>query len=370
METRLDRSYLIQQCGPKLGELTSVDLSYKKVLGKEADSRLYECLNTQGFGFIVNSIIANNKNSRLWRPFIAKIDANTFLDCSNLKIINLKNNHITSIGSQTFAGLSKLEYLSLKSNEIVEIETSSFQGLVNLKSLDLSLNKLEKIESKMFDPLRNLEILLLHNNFISTVDSNAFEGLNNDTGMKAITLYENKSSYKSFVRDNYIKDLGELTSRGWERGLSGESYEVEFEGFMRQFDIKETTSSSELSIHQNLSELRVSPLEVASAASTASAEASSSSSSATCSSLANETSTTTTMNSNVVTVVGPMTNGPIGMVFNNRYRVEKALGRGSIGPVYLVHDEVENTKQGKLYWLLISPYYIINQCPKQLIPVV
>lgn len=74
-------------------------------------------------------------SSDLSENHIQSIDANDFVNMTNLRKLLLANNSISVIDSNSFGDLFRLEVLKLSQNLISQIYQGSFAALVSLKSL-------------------------------------------------------------------------------------------------------------------------------------------------------------------------------------------------------------------------------------------
>uniref|UniRef100_A0A6V7K4Q1 LRRCT domain-containing protein n=1 Tax=Bracon brevicornis TaxID=1563983 RepID=A0A6V7K4Q1_9HYME len=92
-----------------------------------------------------------------------------FLDCFELKIINLRSNQITWLPSGIFSHLKKLIKLDLSVNKIDTIRMDFFNGLNSLEILNMERNGLNLIEAGALRPLEQLKILNFSHNNLSEV---------------------------------------------------------------------------------------------------------------------------------------------------------------------------------------------------------
>lgn len=91
----------------------------------------------------------------------------------------LKNNSLTTVPTVTFINLTNLEILELSENQISIIEHDAFVGLTKLLNLDLRLNALTNLTNDIFHNLTRLTLLYLSHNYLSLIVPQAFRGLGN-----------------------------------------------------------------------------------------------------------------------------------------------------------------------------------------------
>ncbi|EFN65630.1 Probable G-protein coupled receptor 125 [Camponotus floridanus] len=92
------------------------------------------------------------------------IQANVFVNLTNLRRLDLSKNKINSIGEGCFNGLENLERLDLSQNQISTIDSYAFKKLLNLKKLKLNGNSLTTLKEGTFHGLKTLKQLDLSNN--------------------------------------------------------------------------------------------------------------------------------------------------------------------------------------------------------------
>ena len=130
------------------------------------------CFNTifNGLSSLEELYLNDNK--------ITSMHTDTFKNLSNLKVLDLSNNHLDLNNlSNVFQGLVKLENLNLNNNGITIIKNGPFKDLHELKNLYLSSNQLNLLESS-FDELANVCFLDLSWNKIAKVDVSFLEKFN------------------------------------------------------------------------------------------------------------------------------------------------------------------------------------------------
>lgn len=138
--------------------------------------------------------------------------------------------------------MCQLQELHLNDNIIGELSANTFQVLVNLKKLFLNGNKIEKVDEGVLSGLAKLEELYLHNNWITSIEPRS--SFNDLHAIKLISLYDNKTSFKSFVRDNYLvgSQSNECMLPTWQSELTKKACATRFIEFLSQFDVLPDTS--------------------------------------------------------------------------------------------------------------------------------
>ena len=119
-------------------------------------------------------------------PVYYEIDSGSFLECKDLKILNLGFNRIKSIFNYTFLGLEKLRMLNLENGTLFRIGDETFKPVKQLEILNLANNPLTantNLSSGMFKGLNALKVLILKNCGIKYIfdDDNIFEMMPNLT---------------------------------------------------------------------------------------------------------------------------------------------------------------------------------------------
>jgi hypothetical protein len=105
----------------------------------------------------------------------SKLEANTFVNISNLVIIDLHNNKIKEISREAFKGLSKLTTLDLSYNYIEELKVGAFDPLTALKILKLQKNQIKVLMEGIFDKNLNLITTNFERNEIFAVGPNVLK---------------------------------------------------------------------------------------------------------------------------------------------------------------------------------------------------
>ncbi|XP_068598557.1 prolargin [Brachionichthys hirsutus] len=156
-----------------------------------------ECLCSPSYP---NSLNCENRNIRvipaiplrahylyLQNNYISEVTAESFLNATEVRWINLANNRIHRIDKQVFEKVPGLLYLYAQENQLKEVPA----GLpANLEQLRLSKNRISKIPAGVFNKLGNLTLLDLYNNQLSDSDltANTFKDL---TGLIQLNLARN-----------------------------------------------------------------------------------------------------------------------------------------------------------------------------------
>lgn len=146
-----------------------------------------ECLCTPDYP---NSLNCENRNIRvipiipprahylyLQNNYISEVTAESFVNASDVRWINLANNRIHRIDKEVFQKIPSLLYLYAQHNQLKEVPS----GLpASLEQLRLSRNRISKIPPGAFNKMGNLTLLDLYNNQLSDSDlgRNIFKGLN------------------------------------------------------------------------------------------------------------------------------------------------------------------------------------------------
>ncbi|XP_020288378.1 adhesion G protein-coupled receptor A3 isoform X2 [Pseudomyrmex gracilis] len=125
----------------------------------------------------INAVSVELTQLDLSRNAIHIIQADVFLNLTNLKKLDLSKNKLSSIGEGCFNGLEKLEKLDLSQNQISVIDSYAFKQLPNLRRLDLSGNKITALAPSLFHDLLALDRLKLNGNSLTTLKEGTFHGL-------------------------------------------------------------------------------------------------------------------------------------------------------------------------------------------------
>ncbi|XP_038154065.1 prolargin [Cyprinodon tularosa] len=127
-----------------------------------------------------NSLYCENRNLRvvpvipfrthylyLQNNYISELTAEAFNNATELRWINLANNHIQKIDKQVFKKIPGLLYFYAQRNKLNEVPS----GLPSsLEQLRLDRNRISKIPAGAFSKLHNLTLLDLHYNQLSDSD--------------------------------------------------------------------------------------------------------------------------------------------------------------------------------------------------------
>ncbi|KAG7311962.1 hypothetical protein JYU34_001387 [Plutella xylostella] len=115
-------------------------------------------------------------------PTYYEIDRDSFINSSDMKILNLSFNRIKSVSKYTFIGLDNLLILNLENGTIFHIGPGTFKSTPHLEVLNLANNPLTESENftiSKFEGLYELKYLTLRNCGIKFLDSqdNIFENM-------------------------------------------------------------------------------------------------------------------------------------------------------------------------------------------------
>ncbi|KMQ96690.1 putative g-protein coupled receptor 125-like protein [Lasius niger] len=105
----------------------------------------------------INAVSVELIQLDLSKNAIYVIQADAFVNLTNLRRLDLSKNKINSIGENCFNGLENLERLDLSQNQISTIDSYAFKKLSNLKKLDLSGNKITALAPSLFHNLLALD---------------------------------------------------------------------------------------------------------------------------------------------------------------------------------------------------------------------
>lgn len=125
--------------------------------------------------------MSNNKGFPA-NPLYFEIDRDTFLKCTELRILNLSFNRIKALYDYTFTGLDNLKILNLENGTVYHIGPGTFKHMKHLELLNLANNPLaafpnQNLSSPQFEGLNELKIMNLKNCGIKHLydDDNIFE---------------------------------------------------------------------------------------------------------------------------------------------------------------------------------------------------
>ena len=96
---------------------------------------------------------------------------------SSIERLMLDSNNIDRLSADSFAGLSRLSSLTMMENVITEIAVGAFRPLSRLTHLDLSANDIVSLSSGLFGSNANTKTLLLSRNPLRSLNAGSFDGL-------------------------------------------------------------------------------------------------------------------------------------------------------------------------------------------------
>ncbi|XP_014252515.1 chaoptin [Cimex lectularius] len=134
-----------------LGQLKILDLRYNHIKALE-EGLLKGCDNLLEFWLDGNSL-TEVPSSSLNGPKV-------------LRLLSLRNNRISIIKDGAFVAQQRMERLDLSGNRITVIEEGAFSGLSTLRQLDLAHNKLIKLNSDVFIGAESVQELDMSENFL------------------------------------------------------------------------------------------------------------------------------------------------------------------------------------------------------------
>lgn len=125
------------------------------------------------------------------------IAGDSFIDCKNLKVLNLSYNFLGSCmendtNGNVFNHLYNLEVFDLSYNRILSLSNQAFKSFYNIKNLTLSFNKLCEWNVDV-EHMKNLELLDLSYNEIPIFNEKMIRALESlrPLGVTKINLYKN-----------------------------------------------------------------------------------------------------------------------------------------------------------------------------------
>nr|XP_023028547.1 leucine-rich repeat-containing protein 15-like [Leptinotarsa decemlineata] len=123
----------------------------------------------------LGKISCSNTNSRLISldmsfNNISELFSDSFINSTQLKILNFQHNNISSLPIGLFSHLSNLEDLNLANNSLEQFYHGILEGLEKLRILDISNNKFITIK-RYLHSLVNLRELYIQRNKIKSLDS-------------------------------------------------------------------------------------------------------------------------------------------------------------------------------------------------------
>ncbi|KAG7177711.1 G-protein coupled receptor GRL101-like 2, partial [Homarus americanus] len=135
-----------------------------------------DCLNGEDED---NCIFSCSKNAAKCRCFnveanCSSLDLQEFPDTEEqINIFDLSRNHIAHLRNDVFAHLWRLKILDLRDNHLTNLTANAFNGLLNLRHL--SGNSITSLASHAFYGLTSLATLDVSHNSIVTVNYNTFQ---------------------------------------------------------------------------------------------------------------------------------------------------------------------------------------------------
>lgn len=148
---------------------------------------------------------------------LSVFETNIFTQCTNLRILSIKNYKKTHLVANSFKKLTKLNVLTLQNAQISTIEEEAFNGLdQSLIELNLDSNELQSIPIKSIEKLKNLKKLSLSQNRIKSFEYlrlsnlislnlafNSLKSINNkpslDVKLTQINLQNNELQFQHFL---------------------------------------------------------------------------------------------------------------------------------------------------------------------------
>ncbi|XP_035008344.1 prolargin [Hippoglossus stenolepis] len=161
-----------------------------------------ECLCSPSYP---NSLNCENRNIRviplipsrshylyLQNNYISEVTAESFVNATEVRWVNLANNRIHRIDKQVFEKIPALLYLYVHHNQLKEVPS----GLpASLEQLRLSKNRISKIPTGAFSKMGNLTLLDLYHNQLS------------DSGLGKNTFKDLKSLMQLNLAHNILKKM-------------------------------------------------------------------------------------------------------------------------------------------------------------------
>ena len=95
----------------------------------------------------------------------------------NVESLDLRENHIRRINADSFSELPELKVLLLSKNQIEFIAPGAFEEMMTLEILFLHENHLTSLRRGTFDGLKNLKKLYLYDNRIQKIEPGALDGM-------------------------------------------------------------------------------------------------------------------------------------------------------------------------------------------------
>ncbi len=119
---------------------------------------------------------------------------------TDLKVLNMRNNHLTMLPSDICAALNDLEELNLMSNDLTYLP-ENISALSNLRKLNLSKNKISDLPMGLF-ALPALQELRLDHNLLTE-----FPGQVGDLSVLSTLTFSNNNIHKLPIRLSELKFL-------------------------------------------------------------------------------------------------------------------------------------------------------------------
>ncbi|XP_061451527.1 immunoglobulin superfamily containing leucine-rich repeat protein-like isoform X2 [Rhineura floridana] len=108
---------------------------------------------------------------------ITSLQADSFVDLTDLQALWLSYNEIGAIADGTFAFLVQLRAIDVSYNQIVDFPWGDLSNLTTLQLLKLSSNRLEKVPPEAFRTLKDLRSLWLSGNKLAVLSEGTFDSM-------------------------------------------------------------------------------------------------------------------------------------------------------------------------------------------------
>lgn len=146
---------------------------------------------------------------------ICSIDADSFDNLQNLRVIDLSSNGISILAPGVFIQLEHLSEINLSENNITSVSSQWFSKSTPLRVLNLTANPIQQLEVASFKRLTSLEELRLDQCALHLIDPHAFDGL-----FKLHTLNLSHNRLTTLTPDSitWLRELHtlELHANPWE----------------------------------------------------------------------------------------------------------------------------------------------------------
>lgn len=144
-------------------------------------------------------------NIKITNSKLPDIHPDTFVDCTNLRTLNLAG---SSLQKFDYVKSESIEELDISNCSLIKISNANFDNLSELVYLNLAHNFITQIELSTFSNVINLEEINLSHNQIASIPSNLFE---NNTQLDTLDLSYNP--LKKF-RMSVVSDMEKLVLKG------------------------------------------------------------------------------------------------------------------------------------------------------------